>query len=541
MTLASVSAMIDVAVLEVPQWQGSSSPTARRLVAGARSLAELLPMPHHVRLPVESPPRKTGETRGVRQLEPLTANLRTVRDALDQVGESTVVTVGGDCGVELGPIERARDRHDDRLAVVWFDAHADLNTPDSSPSGAFHGMVLRTLLGEGPTPMSPAQPLSPSQVVLAGVRALDCAERAFVDHHQIRHLGVGELADPLTLVEAVTATGADSVYVHIDLDVLDPQVFASVGVPEPGGLTQHRLAGAVRALARRFTIAGVGITEHQPTGARDTAVLGQIARTLSDIVAGSAGEDRQRIEQHAIGAWPAPTTQDGNGWLLRHTPGMRRLRSGNTALPLSPDSDPRCALSSIEAFYADRGLPATVQVSPALAHIELDEHLAERGYRLVVPIYVLTAATDAVAHLPAPAARGAATVSEAPTTAWRKAFVELDGHPDTGILTEQVISAITLPSAYLSIALDDQIVGTGLFVGGDDRWAGIYCMATHPDYRRRGIARAILRGGARWAADHGIPRLYLQVAHTNTAARNLYTGAGFTYGYSYHYRQLCPE
>jgi arginase len=50
----------------------------------------------------------------------------------------------------LEPVSAALARHGDGLAVVWFDAHGDLNTPESSPSGAFHGMVLRTLLGQGP-------------------------------------------------------------------------------------------------------------------------------------------------------------------------------------------------------------------------------------------------------------------------------------------------------------------------------------------------------------------------------------------------------
>lgn len=530
--------MSGLAVLEVPQWQGSSSVTARRLVVGARELADLLPVARRVRPQVDVRSGGADAAEGVRDLDVLAANLSAVRAALGQVDEPVAVTVGGDCGVELAPIERARLRHGDRLTVVWFDAHGDLNTPASSPSGAFHGMVLRTLLGEGPAVMRPAQPLAPGQIVLAGVRALDPAERRFIDEHRIRHLEVAELSEPYALVEAITAMGADAVYVHIDLDVLDPDVFGSVGIPEPAGLSPHRLVDAVRALGERFTIAGIGVTEHQPAGDAstdpdDATTLEQLARTLTDIVAGSAPEDVQRIERHAIDAWPAPITHNLDGWLVRHTPGMQRLRSGNTALPLSPGNDGRSVLPGVEAFYGERGLPAAVQVSPAARHIGLDAHLAARGYRLEAPICVLTAPTRDVAT---PAAGWAVEVTNAPITRWLEAFVELDGHHDSRAVADQVISKITLPAAYTSVTADHRTAGIGLVVGGDDQWAGVYCMATHPDHRRQGVAAAILQAGARWAAAHDVARLYLQVEQGNTAARDLYARAGFSYAYSYHYR-----
>lgn len=537
--------MSGVAVVEVPQWQGSSSATARRLVVGARLLADQLPVSRRVHPQVEVRSGGGDATEGVRDLDVLEENLRAVRAVLERVDEPVTMTVGGDCGVELAPIERAHRRHGDRLAVVWFDAHGDLNTPSSSPSGAFHGMVLRTLLGEGPEAMRPAQPLAPWQIILAGVRALDPAERRFIDEHRIRHLGVTELAEPSALVEAVTATAVDAVYVHIDLDVLDPDIFGSVGVPEAEGLSVHRLADAVRALGERFTIAGIGITEHQPaadgfTGIDDAAVLEQLARTLTDIVAGIAPEDAHRIEQHAINAWPAPITQDLGGWLVRHTPGMQRLRSGNTALPLSSNGDGHSVLPGVEAFYGDRGLPAAVQISPAARHIGLDEHLAARGYVLDTPIHVLTASAGTLTRVPQPAVEWTVEVSSAPTSTWMEAFIELDGHPDSRELADQVISKITLPAAYASITADHRIAGTGLVVGGGDQWAGVYCMATHPAHRRQGVAAAILRAGARWAVANGVADLYLQVTHSNAAARDLYARAGFGYAYSYHYRLRQP-
>ncbi|MCZ0970589.1 arginase family protein [Streptomyces albulus] len=91
----------------------------------------------------------------MRHLDVLAASLRATRQALAEWGPGPLRTVGGDCGVELAPVSHAVARHGADLAVVWFDAHADLNTPASSPSGGFHGMVLRTLLGQGPAALLP--------------------------------------------------------------------------------------------------------------------------------------------------------------------------------------------------------------------------------------------------------------------------------------------------------------------------------------------------------------------------------------------------
>ncbi len=78
-------------------------------------------------------------------------------------------------------------------------------------------------------------------------------------------------------------------------------------------------------------------------------------------------------------------------------------------------------------------------------------------------------------------------------------------------------------------------VAIGMFVAGG-AWAGVFCMGTDPGHRRRGLALAVLGAGARWAADRGCARLYLQVEQGNNAARHLYARAGFTYSHAYHYR-----
>ena len=231
--------------LVVPQWQGSGSSRAMRLVDGAEAIRGDLPSGS---TKVVEVPLEAGDAQGSGVLR-LTA-IAAVRDRVAQEiprMAGPVITVGGDCGVELGAVGSIADSH---VAVVWFDAHPDLNTPDSSPSGAFGGMVLRTLLGEGPAELIPAHALSPERVVLAGVRSFDPAEDEYIAGAGLSVISPADVSAE-SLVEAVVATGATSVYIHVDLDVLDPADIEGLAAPQPFGVRATALVEAIRALSAR--------------------------------------------------------------------------------------------------------------------------------------------------------------------------------------------------------------------------------------------------------------------------------------------------
>ena len=196
---------------------------------------------------------------------PRLGSLRLVRDrvreALDDV-EGWPLLIGGDCGAELAAVERAAS--DGTVAVVWFDAHPDLNTPESSTSGAFGGMVLRTLLGDGVDALVPAVPLTPGLVVVAGSRSTDDSEEQYLLSSGIARVGADELAAPHALLSAIEATGAASVYLHIDLDVLDPAELAGLSDPVPFGVTAAALVQSIKAVKARYPLVGAGITGFSP-------------------------------------------------------------------------------------------------------------------------------------------------------------------------------------------------------------------------------------------------------------------------------------
>jgi arginase len=142
------------------------------------------------------------------------------------------------------------------IALVWFDAHPDLNSPATSPSGAFAGMVLHSIVDGGVVPAG--------RTFIAGARSWDTGEEAYAAEAGIRSFAVDELADPAALADAVAATGATSVYLHVDLDVLDPPEFSGLLDPEPFGLPAAALIAAITALTARLPLAGATLAAYAP-------------------------------------------------------------------------------------------------------------------------------------------------------------------------------------------------------------------------------------------------------------------------------------
>jgi arginase len=152
------------------------------------------------------------------------------------------VVLGGCCCAHVGAVRGLASRVE-RLGVVWLDAHGDLNTPSSSPSGNPWGMPLRMLLADGV--------VAPEDVALVGARSLDPGEIAY-----LAETGIDES------VERALA-GVDGVYLALDLDVLDP-ADAAMFMPEPEGPSVDEIDSTLRAVTTRATVVGAGVTGMLP-------------------------------------------------------------------------------------------------------------------------------------------------------------------------------------------------------------------------------------------------------------------------------------
>ncbi|WP_261165859.1 arginase family protein [Microbacterium sp. Marseille-Q6965] len=262
----------------VPQWQGSPSARAMALVDGAEAIAGDLPAAACMRVAV---PLEAGERleTGVQRASALLRVRESIASAV-AAEDSPAIVIGGDCSVTVPAIDALAD---DDLAVVWFDAHGDLHSPETSPSGAFSGMALRAVLGEAGADLSlrPGR-VSASRVVLAGARDLEPAEADVATQEGIARLACDEIEGrPEALAEAVAATGAARVFVHIDVDVLDPAHLSGVSNAAPFGLTPAGLLAAIGALRARLPLAGAAITGFAPpTPAAAVDDMGAILRLV---------------------------------------------------------------------------------------------------------------------------------------------------------------------------------------------------------------------------------------------------------------------
>jgi len=159
-------------------------------------------------------------------------------DAVADALSARPIALGGCCCTHVGAA-RGLARRVDRLAVVWIDAHGDLNTPQTSPSGNLWGMPFRMLLDGGV--------VSAEDAALVGARNLDPPESAFV-----AQTGIDDSLDR-------ALAGVDAAYVALDLDVLDPSE-VDVLIPEPGGPSPGEIEELLQDIAGRTPIAGMGVT-----------------------------------------------------------------------------------------------------------------------------------------------------------------------------------------------------------------------------------------------------------------------------------------
>ena len=163
------------------------------------------------------------------------------------------IVLGGDHSVALGTLGGLASRRGPG-AVLWFDAHGDLNTPETSPSGNEWGMPLRMAIDEGS--------VRTDDVALVGARDLDQPEVEYIAVH-----GIDDDLDR-------ALDGVDAVYVALDVDVFDPAE-VSCFMPAADGLTVAEVEAALRSIASRVPVAGLGLTGLAPDA--DPATLAELA------------------------------------------------------------------------------------------------------------------------------------------------------------------------------------------------------------------------------------------------------------------------
>jgi arginase len=234
-------------VLSYPQWQGSGRPEnlPRGAEAAARVCADYGPL-------VRVPDAGEGDARhGVNRWTALLEQFRWARALLDEHRPARILTAGGDCACDVAVIDYLHRLYPD-LTVIWVDAHFDANTPETSPSGNFHGMPVAAIMGSAPDALLEflGEKLPPSRFCYVSAHVGDEGEWAFRQENGLEWMEPG-------------AAISGPIHIHFDLDALDPAEFPHVAYPE-GNLPTEAALRLVRGAAASGGVVGLTITEFAP-------------------------------------------------------------------------------------------------------------------------------------------------------------------------------------------------------------------------------------------------------------------------------------
>ena len=203
---------------------------------------------------------------------------RTAEAVLKTLEEGmTPLLLGGDHSLAVGSVSGVAEfyrRRGEKIGLVWIDAHTDINTPETSPSGNVHGMPLAALLGLGPEPLAKiygyAPKIDPENVVLIGIRDIDAAERENIRRGGVTHVytmrDIDERGMRAVMEEALSAaaSGTAGYHVSLDMDWIDPEDAPGVGTPVRGGATYREAHLAMEILADHGGLLSFELVEVNP-------------------------------------------------------------------------------------------------------------------------------------------------------------------------------------------------------------------------------------------------------------------------------------
>jgi arginase len=205
------------------------------------------------------------------------------------------LVLGGDHSIAMGTVAGLLDAWDD-VGVLWIDAHGDINTPATSPSGNVHGMPVAAILGRaglGTRLGWATRAIKPQRLVLFGTRTLDPGERQLIRELGIRMFTMSEIDQRGVLAvvrEAIDVLrGPGGIHVSLDMDAVDPIEAPGVGTPWPGGLTYREAHLAMELLADAGLVSSIEVVEvnpihdHENRTARLAAelILSALGRTIA--------------------------------------------------------------------------------------------------------------------------------------------------------------------------------------------------------------------------------------------------------------------
>ncbi|HEY7825398.1 MAG TPA: arginase [Candidatus Acidoferrales bacterium] len=229
-------------------------------------------------VPVPQPEEQHFGEKRARYLDEISQACRGLADAVKKALDEDFVplVLGGDHSIAVGTAAGAAahfQKQGKRIGMIWLDAHGDMNTPESSPSGNVHGMPLASIMGYGPpelTELAGIKPMiEPHSVVLVGIRDLDSKERRLVRESGVHIFTMREIDERgmrEVMNEALRFASDDTagIAVSLDMDFVDPTDAPGVGTPVRGGVTYREAHLALEMIADSKSMVSFEVVEVNP-------------------------------------------------------------------------------------------------------------------------------------------------------------------------------------------------------------------------------------------------------------------------------------
>jgi arginase len=261
-----------------PQWQGSGN--GRNIESGAQTVLNELNDDAFETIPLSTiSAGANGEKKfNINNFDAIVEQLHRFKGRLEEQQPENIQTIGGDCGLEIVPVSYLNKKYPN-LGVIWFDAHADINKPCDSASCNFHGMPLRTLLGEGEPKMNPllSSILNASQIHYVGLRDIDPLEKTRIQQGNIY---APQVLDIPELVNKLKEKSITHLYLHFDFDCLEPADYDKTYYQVANGMKILEAESCIKVLQGAFKMVGSSVLESITTKHSELKPIEHILKLL---------------------------------------------------------------------------------------------------------------------------------------------------------------------------------------------------------------------------------------------------------------------
>lgn len=261
-----------------PQWQGGiidhwmpdipAEDSSRGYYLGARLLNLLSPESNQktVEVPISLDINDRAVEKGINSRNVIVKQTRAALTILNENQPEKILTLGGECSVSVVPFTYLAAKYPDDVAIVWIDAHPDINLPYDAYKG-YHAMALTACLGMGDEEIINMLPtkFNVSKALIVGLRSWDEGIQKRQQELGLKSLAPKEVADnSAAILEWLRDTGASKVVIHFDLDVIDPaDMIAGVGV-EPDGMKIEEVVRVINDIAAQYDLVSLTVAEPMP-------------------------------------------------------------------------------------------------------------------------------------------------------------------------------------------------------------------------------------------------------------------------------------